>query len=415
VSATTHEAVPTPRHGDSRRTIPLAVAALAFVTLTAAEQPAPRLTQAEAEAVVAEVVPQLQAIRGFGLKKKVPVTVIDDRRARAYALGRFRRLTPEGKIRADQTTFRLLGLLPQNVDIEKELLDVLEEQAGGYYDPETKSFYLLDDMPKEMTALLAAHEMTHALDDQRYDLDGLIAKVSDDDDVAFALSAVIEGNATLVAAKYVAKVAASQKPDTEHLGDPGEAVRMERLDAMPALLRRQLLGPYALGPAFLARGDVDAAWARPPRSSEQILHPEKYWDPARRDDPKRVTIPNPSRRLGKGWKQAGSGVLGELTIGGLVGVTPPQAADLAAGGVPWTNAAASGWGGDRFELWTKGDDSIVLLATLWDTEKDAEEFAAALPRKTDALAFRREGARVGIVAGAFGDRGDALLALLVQP
>jgi predicted RNA polymerase sigma factor len=87
----------------------------------------------------------------------------------------------------------------------KTLLDVLEEQAGGYYDPGTKSFYLLADMPKEMTALLAAHEMTHALEDQRYDIDGRLAKVIDDDDASFALSALVEGSATIASAVYVAK------------------------------------------------------------------------------------------------------------------------------------------------------------------------------------------------------------------
>jgi hypothetical protein len=215
--------------------------------------------------------------------------------------------------------------------------------------------------------------------------------------------------------------------DRDHLGVAAEAVPTERLNAMPEVMRRQLLGPYVLGSTFLGRGgaerlsdgfpkaDADAAWAHPPRSSEQILHPEKYWDPFLRDDPKRVTIPNPSRRLGKGWTRAGSGVLGELTLGCLVGATTPEAADLASGDAPWTNAPASGWGGDRFELWTNGDASVVLLATVWDTVKDAEEFATALPRRGDEFAFRRAGARVGIVAGAAGDRRDALLSLLVKP
>jgi hypothetical protein len=403
------------------------VAALALATVVLAQDPAEKLTQAEAEAAVTAVVPELQAIRGFAFRERVPVTVIDDRKARDYALARFRRLTPEAKIRADQTAYRLLGLLPGDVDVLKTLLDVLEEQAGGFYDPGTKSFYLLDDMPKEVTALLTAHEMTHALEDQRYDIDGRIVKVIDDDDASFALSAVIEGSATAAAAVYVANGVASGTLDPDHLGAMGEAVRTERLNAMPEVMRRQLLGPYVLGLTFLGRGaverlqggfpqdDVDAAWAHPPRSSEQILHPEKYWDPSLRDDPKRVAIPNPSRRLGKDWTRSGSGVLGELTLGCFVGATTPQAADLASGIVPWTNAAASGWGGDRFELWTHGDAAVVLLATVWDTAKDAAEFAAALPRGRDAFTFRRVGAKVGIVAGRAGDRRDALLSLLVKP
>jgi hypothetical protein len=407
--------------------IALVVAGVAFAAAAPAEERKARLTQAEAEAAVAAVLPELQAIRGFDFREKIPVEVIDDRKARAYALARFRRLTPEAKIRADQTAFRLLGLVPPQVDVLATLLDVLEEQAGGFYDPGTKSFYLLDDMPKEMTALLAAHEMTHALEDQRYDIDGRIAKVIDDDDALFALSALVEGSATIAAGVYVAKGVSAGRLDADHLGRVADTVRTERLNTMPAVMRRQLLGPYALGLAFLERGgserlqdgfpqvDVDAAWAHPPRSSEQILHPEKYWDQAKRDEPRRVSIPNPSQRLGKGWTRAGSGVLGELTLGSLVNATTPKSADLPSGRVVWTNPAASGWGGDRFELWTRGDAAIVLLATVWDTAKDAAEFAAALPRERHEFTFRRVGAKVGIVAGAAFDKRDALLSLLVKP
>jgi len=401
-------------------------ASLAAATFFASAAP-PQLTQAGAEAAVTAVLPSLQAIRGIAFKEKVPVTVIDDAKARSYALARFKRLTPEAKIRADQTAFRLLGLVPNDLDVLKSLLDVLEEQAGGFYDPGTKSFYLLDDMPLDMTAMLAAHEMTHALEDQRYGIDGRIAKVVDDDDASFALAAVVEGSATYAAAVYVGNEVAAGTLNAKSIAAMSEAVKTERLDAMPATLKRQLLGPYVLGVRFLARGraedfqdgfpkaDVDAAWAHPPRSSEQILHPEKYWNAGRRDEPKRVAIPNPAAQLGKGWTRAGSGVLGELTLGSLVGMGAPALAELAPNGGAWTNEAASGWGGDRFELWTNGDAAVVLLATVWDSVKDASEFAAALTPSRADFAFRQEGAKVGIVAGAAGARRDALLALLVRP
>jgi hypothetical protein len=405
----------------------LALCAAAALAAAPAKNPVPPLTQAEADAAVAAVLPHLQEIRGITFKRKVPVSVIDDAKARAYALTRFRRLTPESKIRSDDLTFHLLGLVPKDVDVLKTLLDVLEEQAGGFYDPDSKSFYLLDDMPRSMTSLLTAHEMTHALEDQRYDIDGRIAKVLDDDDRSFALSALVEGSATIAAAVWVEDAVAAGTLDAKAVAGMGDLVKTERLNAMPASLRRQLVGPYALGMEFLARGTrdglasgfpkaaVDAAWAHPPLSSEQILHPEKYWDPAQRDDPRRVEIPDPSAVFGAGWARAGAGVLGELTLGSLVGAPTPSPNELAAGGSRWTNAAASGWGGDRFELWTRRGDAVVLVATVWDTEKDAIEFAAALPPATSGIAAQREGARVGIVAGAAGDRRAALLALLVKP
>jgi hypothetical protein len=389
------------------------------------------LSQAEAQEAVAAVLPELAAIRGFPFVSAVPVTVIDDAQARAYALARFHRMTPESKIRADQAVYRLLGLVPADMDVVKTLLDVLEEQAGGFYDPATKSFYLLDDMPKAMTGLLTAHEMTHALDDQRYDIDGRLTKLGDDDDASFGLSAVAEGSATIASAVYLAAASASGTIAANDLAAVGdmEQIRTERLNAMPPVMRRQLLGPYLLGVSFLLRGrpgalaegfpqaDVNAAWERPPRSSEQILHPEKYWDAAKRDAPKRVAIPDPARTLGEGWTRAGSGILGELTIGSLVGAPAPDASAIGLGGSAgsWTNAAASGWGGDRFELWTNGSAGVVLLETVWDTERDAEEFVQALPRGRPGFTAKRSGRKVGVVAGDAGEARAALLALLVKP
>lgn len=386
------------------------------------------ITPEEAKRAVADVLPEIESIRGIKFVRPVPVTVIDDAKARAYALARFHRMTPDAKIRADETAYRLLGLVPPGVDVVKTLLDVLEEQAGGFYDPETKQFYLLDDMPEAMAPMLTAHEMTHALEDQRYDIDGRLDKVGDDDDAAFALSSVAEGSATLSSAVYIAHAAESGKINDASAAADAEKVPTKRLNAMPPVLRRQLLGPYVLGMSFLLRGnvaslangfpkdDVNAAWDKPPRSSEQILHPEKYWDPAKRDEPVRVTIPDAAAVLAKKWTRSGSGILGELTIGGLVGVVAPEAGDLGAPASAWTNAAATGWGGDRYELWTKGKSAIALLATVWDTENDAVEFERALPHDRASFWAKRSGAKVGIVSGApAAEMHEALLDLLVKP
>ena len=389
-----------------------------------------KLTQPEADAAVAAALPELESIRGLTFKRKVPVKVVDDAKARAYALARFKRMTPDAKIAADTKAYQLLGLVPPGTNILETLLDVLEEQAGGFYDPQTKSFYLLDDMPKVMTGPLTTHEMTHALEDQYYDIDGRIEKVLDDDDAAFAVAALAEGSASLTMSVSMVKAMASGKMDAAGLNAmaESEAGRAHKLDAMPGVLRRQLLGPYVLGALFLARGnlatiadgypkeDAKTAWDRLPRSSEQILHPEKYWDSKLRDEPKAVTMPDPAKQLGEGWSRAGGGVLGELTIGGLVGVAAPTSEDQGAmaSATTWTNAAASGWGGDRFDLWTsKAGGAVVLLMTRWDTPADAEEFEKALAASSPSLTRRRAGAVVGIVAGAPADKRGALLDLLV--
>lgn len=411
----------------------LILAAAAQVGAAAAAPPASPsptapLTQAEAQAAVGEVLPKIEAIRGLTFKAPVPVRVIDDAQARAYARSRFERMTPPAKIRADESAYRLLGLVPPGTDVLKTLLDVLQEQAGGFYDPESKVFYLLDDQPHALTGILTAHEMTHALEDQYYDIDGRLEKVADDDDRTFALSALAEGSASLAMTDYLLEEIRSGRstPAAIEAARETEAGRAERLDRMPGVLRKELLGPYILGALFLEKGDLaraaagypkslaQAAWKNPPRSSEQILHPEKYWDPDRRDEPKRVTLPDASTILRGSWRKVGEGVLGEIAIGGLVGAPAPGSQDAAAmtDASLWTNDAAAGWGGDRWELWTSGSSAVVLLKTVWDSSADAREFAEGLSRARVALASKREGDTVAVVAGAAGKAQGKLLDLL---
>jgi hypothetical protein len=117
----------------------------------------------------------------------------------------------------------------------------------------------------------------------------------------------------------------------------------------------------------------------PPRSSEQILHPDKYWDAAKRDEP--VLVDEESSR--KLWTSAGYRVIHENTAGELLAgiLTTPtdQKLDPMAAGLPtyWTNTAAEGWGGDRFFLLEPNPGSSrAVWITMWDTPEDREEFAS---------------------------------------
>ncbi len=384
----------------------------------------------EPKALLAEVSPIVEEIRGLRFERPVAARVIDSAEARAYATKRLHLFATDEDLRAQQAAYDLLGLVPRGTDVLAVYLDVLDEQAGGFYDPETGAFFLLGHMPRGLGPFLTSHELTHALEDQHFDLDGRLAAVKGDDDAIFARSAVHEGSATLVMAIYGARAALSGKlaaSDLQELSD-SEAGRGARLQAMPPVLRRQLLGAYVLGARFLLRGrggslatstfpfeDANRAYRDSPESSEQILHPEKYWDPSKRDRPRHVVLGDAGRRLGEGWRMEGTGVLGELTLGVLVGAPTPSVAEAGAfpDGSSWTNAAAAGWGGDRWELWSKDRKRVLLLATIWDTRRDADEFAAALPSRP-GFASKKSGDRVAIVAGDAGDKTPDLLRALLS-
>jgi hypothetical protein len=395
-----------------------------------ASGPPERLTPEEAQRLVDEVVPRVEQLRGLTFKRPVPVKVVDDAAAREHFMARLREFDQTQQIEKSQRVYELLGLIPEGTDLLELLLEAVEEQAGGYYDPSSGAYYLLDDMPAAVAPIFTAHELTHALEDQHFDLDERLREVIANDDWLLARSAVHEGSATILMSVYAvgAIMRGELEPAALQTLAQTEAGHAARLMSLPDVLLRQLLGPYVLGATFLSGGDLmsiaqgfpeeaaDRAMSEGPESSEQILHPEKYWDGEKRDEPIRLELPGAGEILGARWTLRGEGVLGELTLGVLVGAPTP--AQPGAGAFPddgaWTNDAASGWGGDRWELWERGPKAVLLLLTAWDSSADAAEFAAALPQRKN-LKWQVRDDLVAIVAGKAGRKTPRLLARMLEP
>jgi len=395
-----------------------------------ASEPIERLTPEEARRLVAEVVPQVELLRGLTFKEPVPVEVVDDQAAREYILSRIRQFEQEGQFENVQRVYELLGLVPEGSEILELLLDAMEEQAGGYYDPARRAYYLLDDVPASAAPIFTAHELTHALEDQHFDLDRRLHEALSNDDRLLAQSAIHEGSATILMSVYTmgAVLRGDLDPAALQTLAETEAGRAAKLRSLPDVLLRQVLGPYVLGAMFLSGGDfmnitqgfpedsVNRALDEGPTSTEQLLHPEKYWNSELRDDPNELEPSTAGKVLGKRWRLQGDGVLGELTLAALVGAETPL--QPGAGGFPdvraWTNAAAEGWGGDRWELWESGEKSVVLLLTSWDSPDDATEFAGALPQREN-LKWQQADDRVAVVAGDAGRKTRRLLDRMLAP
>jgi len=376
-----------------------------------------------ARALVASITPTVEAIRGLQFKRPVPVEMTDDAGARGHFEDRMKKDWPDSRSRNEQEVYVDLGLLPPRTGLKAALLSALEEQAAGYYDPSRRAFFVLGDMPKGFAPFIVAHELTHALDDQYFDIDGMVDKAGDDDGRAGGVVSVVEGSGTLVMTIFIVQEvgAGRLKPEVMEEYQASEMGKAEKLKATPQVVKRSLFAPYVLGMNFLLKGnltgmprvsapkgDLERAFTDPPVSWEQVLHPEKYWTTGARDLPRPVAIPNLASSLGDGWALSDEGGVGEMLLAIL---TDSKADEFDPATFPqpgkWTNEAASGWGGDHWQLYRHGDDTVTVLATVWDTEKDAREFHKALPRPLRRTSLMERDAVV-LVAGEAGDRARAL-------
>jgi hypothetical protein len=273
---------------------------------------------------------------------------------------------PVDKAAADERTLVAFDLLPPRTGLRALRARLLEDNVAGFYDerPGKKRLYAISDQRTLTPAnqLVLAHELRHALQDQYADLHATVpAHIGDFDDRRMAFVSLLEGDATLVMERFLMR----RLPGLpEGIGDMGPwGLPANLLPGVPQVLQDQLVLPYLVGRDFARalqeRGGWDAlrqAWARPPLSTEQVLHPEKYFagETPRAPDPGHV----PAGRL------VNEGVLGELLTRTLLG--------------PGSEAAAAGWGGDLFRVYDVGGRTLLVWASAWDTGSDQREFADAM-------------------------------------
>jgi hypothetical protein len=286
--------------------------------------------------------------------------------------------TPE-ETRAAELTLKKLGLLPADFRLRPFIVRLLSEQVAGYYDPRTREFYLADWIDLDAQKPVIAHELTHALQDQHFDLRRFERWPKHDSDAELAAHALIEGDATVTMMQYVSRDLRRQLAMLRSLF-AGGAGSTEVYDSAPRVLRESLVFPYTQGSAWAGavhrRGGwelVSAAYKRLPASTEQILHPEKYFAG---EAPARVALRDLSRSLGAGWRMIDHDVNGEWGCYLLLDEWL-RSADVS-------RRAAAGWGGDRYALYTgpRAGDALVVQKTVWDTAADAEEFFDAYARRT---------------------------------
>ena len=286
--------------------------------------------------------------------------------------------TTPAEMHASEVLLKAFGLAPKEFVYRAFLIKLLTEQVAGYYDPKAQQFYLADWIELEGQKPVMAHELTHALQDQHFNLKRFQKWPKGDSDAELAVHALIEGDATLAMTHYMAKNPMIALAFLRSLGD-AETVSKEFKQA-PRALRESLLFPYEEGSQWATklynRGGwelVSEAFSKLPQSTEQILHADKYFA---YEAPLKITLPEFTAALGPSWKRIDNDVNGEWGCYLILDEFLNDAVE--------SKKAAAGWGGDRFELYETGkpDEIFVAQLTAWDTADDAREFFDAYAKRT---------------------------------
>src|ERR1700752_2314600 len=286
--------------------------------------------------------------------------------------------TTPAEMHAAEVLLRAFGLAPKEFAYRAFLIKLLTEQVAGYYDPKAQQFYLADWIELEGQKPVMAHELTHALQDQHFDLKRFEKWPKGDSDAELAAHSLIEGDATLAMTLYMAKHPMVALAFIKSLGTQENS--SEQFKQAPRALRESLLFPYEAGSTWATqvyrRGGwdlVSKAFTKLPQSSEQIIHPDKYFA---YEAPIKVMLPDLKPLLGTTWKRIDTDVNGEW---GLYLILDEYLNNSSV-----SKKASDGWGGDRYALYEGASPSDVFIAqfTTWDTAVDARDFFAAYLART---------------------------------
>jgi hypothetical protein len=374
------------------------------------------LTLAQAEALVREMSGTVERLRRLPFKTPVAVEVVDGTTARKDFEAELDAAAREDA-RHTRDAWVQIGLVSAGTDLVAAHLETAEKDVAGYYQSGSRTFRLLSHVSELEVRSVMAHELTHALEDQYYDLESIQKRATNGDE-AVAIRAVIEGSATVTSLSVLLRQGGIGKAKQE--AELSSQARARSVRAAPTFVQMQLLLPYTLGFSFLLRGkpwellfdgvrieDIEQAYAQPPRSTCEILHPEQYWG-GHRARARSLSLPDLSSILGPGWSQAVKGSIGEL------GLTLLTGSQLKTGGfeillpTSWATPGAEGTAGDVYHHYVNGDRTVTVLLTRWESVRDADEFQRTL--RGGRRTLFRFGANLLMLMGDFGDKGEALAA-----
>ena len=329
-------------------------------------------TNADFMAAADEVLSQMSKITGLELRTPLKKSLRSREEIRAYVVKQMSEEKNPAERYAGARSAEAFGLIPKGFDLDSFMLNVLTEQVEGLYDPKSREFYIADWSAPSDQRMVMAHELTHALEDQHFQIEAWVRAAKPNDDAELARDSVLEGSAMAAMVDYLmlgTGRSLKDLPDFDPsmlIGDLGSTPSLQKA---PPFLKDALIFPYLGGLNFSAAILKNTGWSglpalfeKPPVSTQQILHPALYRSGR---IPPNLSLPNLEKVLGSNWSKLDENVLGEF---GWKEVLKQFLGNERA------KTLAEAWAGDRYTLYEQKENKRLVLVTR--LHLDGEEHAA---------------------------------------
>ena len=398
--------IPSPRRLVALLTLILIGLGASFGSFTFAQQttapataanPTGKVSAADFAAAADEVLAQMSEITGLALRSPLKKSLRSREQIRAHVIQEMNEDKNTAERYASARSAEAFGLLPKGFDLDSFMIDLLTEQIAGLYDPKAHEFYVADWVPIDDQRRVMAHELTHALQDQHFQIEAWEKAARPNDDGELARESVLEGSAMVAMMEYLLQESGRSLKDLPDI-DPamlvGDMDETPTLKKAPPFIKDALIFPYLDGMTFSAAVLKPSGWAalpgifaRPPVSTQQIMHPSLYNSGK---VPSPLSLPSLEKTLGADWLKLEENSMGEF---GWKEVLKQFLGEARA------KAVSPAWDGDRYAVYEQKQTKRLLLitrarlASKEQAERFFTQYSEALEKKHEQRGnlFRKPG------------------------
>ncbi len=323
--------------------------------------PPPSKNNSEFLATADEVLKEMSDITGWKLKSPLKKSIRSREEIHAYVLRQMNDEKDAKERYASTRSAEAFGLIPRGFNLDSFLVDLLTEQIAGLYDPKAHEFYIADWIAPEEQRMVMSHELTHALEDQHFQIEPWVKAARPNDDGELAREAVLEGSAMAAMLEYLLKDKGLKLRDLPDI-DPslfiGDLSDTPMLKKAPPFIKDSLMFPYFDGLTFSMtvlktdgwRG-FSAVFDKPPANTQQILHPGLYRS---NTVPAPLKLGLPETFLDASWTRLEENSMGEFGWKEIL----KQFLDEER-----AKLLSASWDGDVYATWEQKLSKRTVLAT----------------------------------------------------